>query len=120
MLGAGDTFGINGCFSGPGKNLNITFSKAMTKVCLSLHYNADGTYFFVNRKEMLKFKAHNGKANFPTPFCLGSISNGFRATESREVSLGGNMYYSSSDYISVDKPFILYIHKHLMIKNNIK
>ena len=49
MLGAGDTFGINGCFGAPKKNFNINFSKAMTKVCLSLHYNADGSYFFVNR-----------------------------------------------------------------------
>ena len=120
MLGAGDTFGINGCFGAPKKNFNINFSKELTKVCLSLHYNADGSYFFVNRKEMLKFKAHNGNTNFQTPFCLRSISNGFRAAESREASLVGNMYYSSSDYISFDKSFILYIHKHIMIKNNIK
>ena len=62
----------------------------------------------------------NGNVNFPTPFCLGSMSNGFRAAESGEASLVGNMYYSSSDYISFNKSFILYIHKHLMIKNNIK
>ena len=68
MLGAGDTFGINGCFSGPGKNFNVNFSKAMTKVCLSLHYNADGSYFFVNRKEMLKFKAHKETPTFQHRF----------------------------------------------------
>ena len=32
MLGAGDTFGINGCFGAPKKNFSINFSKAMTKV----------------------------------------------------------------------------------------
>ena len=115
MLGAGDTFDINGCFGAPKKNFSINFSKAMTKICLNLHYNADSSYFFVNRKEMF-----NGNVNFPSPFSLGSISNGFRAAESREVSLVGNMYYSSSDYISFDKSFISYIHKHIMIKNNIK
>ena len=29
-----------------------------------------------------KFKADNKNANFPTQFCLGSISNGFGAPES--------------------------------------
>ena len=76
--------------------------------------------FFVNGKEIFKFKAHNGNSNSPAPFCLGSISNGFSATESREVSLGGNVYYFSSDYNSVDKPSILDINKYLMVKNNIK
>ena len=35
---------------------------------------------------VFKFKADN-KNNCPTQFCLGNISNGFSATESREVSL---------------------------------
>ena len=39
-----------------------------------------------------KFKADNKNVNFPTQFCLGSISNGFSATESREMSLDGNVY----------------------------
>ena len=37
-------------------------------------------------------KTGNKNVNFPTRFCLGSISNGFSATESREVSLNGNAY----------------------------
>ena len=31
-----------------------------------------------------------GEVNFSTQFCLGSISNGFGATNAREVSLKGN------------------------------
>ena len=42
---------------------------------------------FVNGKETFKFKADNKNVNFPTPFCLGGISNKFSATESREVPL---------------------------------
>ena len=34
-------------------------------------------------------KANYKNANFPTQFCLGSISNGFSATESRQASLHG-------------------------------
>ena len=52
--------------------------KANTKFCLNLHYNA-------------KFIADNKNVNFPTQFCLGSISNGFNVTESREVFLNGNV-----------------------------
>ena len=53
-------------------------------------------------------------------FCIGSISNGFSATESRVVSLNRNAYDFSVDYNSVDKSNILNIHKYLMIKNNTK
>ena len=41
----------------------------------------------VNGKKNLKFKVDNKNVNFPAPFCLGSISNGFSARESREVFL---------------------------------
>ena len=75
---------------------------------------------FVNGKEIFKFKANNKNVNFPTQFCLGSISNGFGATESREVSLKGNVYDFSVDYNAIDKSDILNIHKYLMVKNNIK
>ena len=65
------------------KKFSINFSKVKTKFCLSLHYNADNSCLFVNGKEVFKFKADNKNVNFPTQFCLGSISNGFSATESR-------------------------------------
>ena len=85
---------------------------------MSLHYNADNSYLFVNEKEIYKFEAD--KFIFPTQFCHGSISNGLSATESREVPLNGNVYYFSVAYNSIDKYDILNIHKYLMTKNNIK
>ena len=36
--------------------------------------------------------SHASNLNFLTQFCLGSISNGFSAIESREVSLNGNVH----------------------------
>ena len=101
-------------------NFSINFSKAKTKFCLSLHYNADNSYLFVNGKEIFKFKAEKKDVNFPTKFCLGSISNGFSTTVSREISLNGNVHDFSVDYNSIDKSDILNIHKYLMTKNNIK
>ena len=43
------------------------------KLCLSLRYNADHSYLFVNGKEVFKFKTDNKNVNFPTQFRLGSI-----------------------------------------------
>ena len=96
------------------KIINIIKNKANTKFCLSLHYNGDNSYLFVNGKEIFKFKAGNKNVNFPTQFCLGSISNGLIALESREVSLNGNVYDFSVDYNFIDKSDILNIHKYLM------
>ena len=75
---------------------------------------------YVNGKEIFKFKADNKNVNFLTQFCLGSISNGFSATKSKEVSLNGNVYDFSVDYNSIDKFNVLNIHKYLMTKDNIK
>ena len=58
---------------------------------MSLDYNAANSCLFVNGKEVFKFKADNKNVNFPTQFCLGSISNEFSATESRKVSLNKNL-----------------------------
>ena len=74
------------------KKCSINFTKANTKFCLSLHYSGDNSYLFVNGKEIFNFKADNKNVNFLTQFYLGSISNGFSTTESREVSLNGNVY----------------------------
>ena len=120
ILGLGPTFGIYGSFSSPEKKLSIIFTKANTKFCLSLCYAADNSYLFVNGKEIIQFKVDNKSVNFPTWFYIGSISDGFSATESREISLNGNVYDFSVNYSSIDKYDLLNIHKHFMSKNNIK
>ena len=120
MLGEGPSFGINVRCGSLEKNFSIDFSKANTKCCLCLPYNADNSYLFVNRKEIFKFKADNKNVNFQTQFCAGNISNRFSAIESREVVLNGNVYDFPLDYNSIDKPDILNIHMFLMIRNNIK
>ena len=89
ILGEGPTYGINGCFGAPDFT---NFTKVNTKFCLSLHYNADNSYLFVNGMEIFKFKADSKNVNIPTQYCLGSISNGFRKTESKKVCLNGNVY----------------------------
>ena len=87
---------------------------------MSLRYNFDNSYLFANGKEIFKFKTDSKNVNFQTQYCLRSISNGFSATESREVFLNGNVYYFSVNYISIDKSDTLNIRKCLMTKNNKK
>ena len=48
VLGGGPTYGVNGGFRSPEKKFSINFTKANTKFCLTLHYNNDNSYFFVN------------------------------------------------------------------------
>ena len=74
MLSEEPTHNINGSVDTAEKKFSTNFSNAKTKFCLSLHYNGNNSYLFVNRKEIYKFKADNKNVNFPTQFCLGSIS----------------------------------------------
>ena len=87
------TFGINGSFGSPEKKFTTNFSKASTNfawVCIIVCIS----YWFLNGQEVFNFKADNKadnkNVNFPTQFCLASISNGFSTIESREVYLGRN------------------------------
>ena len=89
-------------FVSPEKKFRNNVSKANKKFCLNFLYNANYSYLFVNGKEVFKYKAHNENVNVLTRFCPRSISNGFSATDSREVSLNGNVYDFSVDYISID------------------
>ena len=43
---------INGSVGAAEKNISINFSRAETKVSLSLHYSGDNRYLFINGKEI--------------------------------------------------------------------
>ena len=42
------------------------------KIRLSLHYNEENSYLFVNPREITKFKARESEI-ISTPLCLGNI-----------------------------------------------
>ena len=46
----GPAFGVNWSFGSTEKKFSISFAKENTKFCLSLHYDADKRYSFVNGK----------------------------------------------------------------------
>ena len=47
-------FDIAGSFGLQEKKIGINFNKAKTKFNLSLHYNCDNSYLFVNGNKILK------------------------------------------------------------------
>ena len=59
VLDERDTFGINRKFGAPEKKLALILVKQRQFFFLSLHYNDDNSYLFVNGKEIYKFKANN-------------------------------------------------------------
>ena len=97
----------------------FNFSKTKTKLCLSMHYNHDNSYLFINGTEIYKFKADNKYVNIPTQFCPGSRSNKFDNVKSEKVSFKENVYDFSVDYDTNDKSDILNIHKYLKFQNNV-
>ena len=72
------------------KMYSPNFSVENKTFCLSLHYNGDDSYLFVNGKEVTKFKAKQSeiKANQLT---LGSISTSANLSGSEDSKLYGNV-----------------------------
>ena len=67
FLGEGPTENLNGSYR-TNINLVLIFIKKIQKFCLSLHCNHDNRYFFINGKEIYKFKADNKNVIFPSQF----------------------------------------------------
>ena len=83
------------------------------KVELSLHYNGDDSYFFVNSIQQAKFKTANSKI-LSNLICLGNISE-----DPIPTGLNGFVYDFGVDYKTISTDKIQKIHKYLMKKHNI-
>ena len=66
------------------KKINISFTKANKKLCLSLHIMLIIVIFLLIEKKSL-FRTDNKNVKFPTQFCLGSVSDGFSNVESNPL-----------------------------------
>ena len=88
---------------------------------MSLHYNADHSYLFVNGKEIFKFKLTIKMLTFQLNVVseVNLMDLVLLNIEKCEL-LNGNMYDFSVDCNSIDKSGILNIQKHLTTVNNIK
>ena len=88
---------------------------------LSLHYNGDDSYLFVNGGKDLKFKAKTFSDEIKKEiFCIGNLSSDWSANSSTKTGLHGNVYDFAVDYSPVNSTKSIYdIHRYLMKQHNI-
>ena len=95
-------------FTDPGKNF-----------VLSLHYNGDDSYLFVNGRQELKFKAKDDQI-INEKLCLGNLSVQWTTSESEKTGLYRNIYDFVVDYKAINGVKPIYdIQRYLMTKHNI-
>ena len=66
----------------------INFTEKNKKFCLSLHYNGENSYLFVNGTEIIKLKAKNSEI-VATPICLGNVSIDWSIDDIKRTGLRG-------------------------------
>ena len=117
----GDVFvrGINDTTLYAEKIYSQNFTQSSKKFILSLHYNGNDSYLFVNGRQELKFKAKDDQLIIDK-LCLGSLSNEWTKSESEKTRLYGNIYDFVVDYKAINGVKPIYdMHRYLMIKHNI-
>ena len=87
-----------------------------TKFCLSLHYNGENSYLFVNGTGIHKFKTKDSEI-VAVLLCLGNISKDWSVDNMKKTGFDGYAYDFSVDYDAIAVDDIVDIHKYL-IKNN--
>ena len=95
------------------------FTQPSKKFVLSLHYNGDDSYLFVNGKQELKFKCKTENV-VKEMLCIGNFRGQWIASESEKTGLYGNIYDFVVDYKSINGVKPIYdMHRYLMTKHNI-
>ena len=95
------------------------FTEPNLKFVLSLHYNGNDSYLFVNGRQELKFKCKTNQL-VKEKLCIGNLSDQWTASESEKTGLYGNIYDFVVDYEQIlgVKP-IYDMHRYLMTKHDI-
>ena len=118
IMGNGFVQGINDTTLYAEKIYSKNFSAVDEKFVLSLHYNGDNSYLFVNGKQELKFKAKDEQI-VQEKLCLGNISDDWTASNAEKTGLHGTVYDFAVDYTAVSVGEIYDVHRYLMKKNGI-
>ena len=119
LMGTGLTQSINDTTIYAEKNFYRNFTDFGKKFVLSLHYNVDNSYLFVNGRQELKFKAKADQL-VKEKLCIGNLSDQWTASESEKTGLYGNIYDFVVDYEQISGVKTIYdMHRYLMTKHNI-
>ena len=118
VMGDGIVQGINDTTLYAEKTYATNFSAVNKKFVLSLHYNGDNSYLFVNGKQELKFKAKDDQI-VKEILCLGNLSDDWTKFNAAKTGLYGNVYDFAVDYTETSVGNIYNIHRYLMKKNDV-
>ena len=84
---------------------------------LSLHYNGDNSYFFVNGQKVTQFKAKNSEIR-TTKMFLGTLGTlNLSPKNVNNIKMYRNVYDFSVGYSTISNENILKIHEYLTKKN---
>ena len=112
--------GINETTLYADKVYSQNFTQPSKKFVLSLHYNGDNSYLFVNGKLVLKFKSKDDQI-INEKLCLGNLSTDWNNNEVKHTGLLGKAYDFVVDYEAIDGVRPIYdMHRYLMTKHNIE
>ena len=116
----GDAFvqGINDTTLYAEKMCSQNFTQPSTKFVLSLHYNGDDSYLFVNCRQELKFKCKTDQL-FKQKLCIGTLSDQWTTSESEKTGLYESIYDFVVDSEQIVGVKAIYdMHRYLMTKHD--
>ena len=120
VMGMGLTQGIHDTTLYAEKNFYRNFIDPGIKFIISLHYNGDDSYLFINGRQELKFKAKDDQI-ISERLCLGNLSDQWTTSESEKTGLYGNIYDFVVDYKKIVGVKAVYdMHMYLLTKHNIR
>ena len=119
VLGKDFIQGINGTTLYAEKMYKTDFTEQNRNFVLSLHYNGDDSYLFVNGVQQLEFKTKDSEIK-KTHLSVGNISTDFSTTDMTKTELYGDVYDFAVDYVPISGVRAIYdVHRCLMKKNGI-
>ena len=119
LMGTGLTQGINDTTIYAEKNFYRNFTDFGKKFVLSLHYNGDNSYLFVNGRQELKFKPKTDQL-VKEKLCIGNLGDQWTTSESEKTGAHRKIYGFVVDYEQISGVKTIYdMHRYLIIKHNI-
>ena len=116
LMGAGLTQGINDTTIYAEKNFYRNFTETFV---LSLHYNGDNSFLFVNGRQELNFKAKTDQL-VKEKLCIGNLSDQWTTSESEKAGTYGKIYDFVVDNEQIPGVKTIYdMYRYLIIKHNI-
>ena len=95
------------------------FTDPGKKFVLSLHYNGNNSYLYVNGNQELKFKAKTDQL-VKEKLCVGNLSDQWTTSESEKTGLYGKIYDFVVDYEhAAETTKIRDMHRYLITKHSI-